>query len=96
MRFSAEEEGGRFAVGFAAKLHLHYSTLERENEGLVITIQFGGEAFADSPTPQIQELFYAAVVESLFVYGYGSQWKGETTPTPKELAQNLGVVRTAY
>ncbi len=91
LRLKAKEEAGRFDVDFAARLHLHYSSLSTSQEGLVFTIQFGGETFADSPNPPIHELFYAAVVESIRVYGYGSKWKGRTITTPQEIAKNLEV-----
>jgi hypothetical protein len=91
MRLKAREDGDRFTVIFAAKLHLHYTSLEREEEGLVFTIQFGGDTLAESPTPPVHELFYAAAARSLFIHGYGSRWKGKPTVTPKEFAQNLEV-----
>ncbi len=91
LRLKAKEEAGHFDVDFAARLHLHYSSLSTNEEGLVFTIKFGGEAFADSPNPPIHELFYAAVVESIRVYGYGSRWRGRTITTPQEVARNLEV-----
>jgi hypothetical protein len=89
--FKAKEVDEGFIVQFTAKLHLHYSSLERADEGLVIVIRFSGEALADSPTPPIHELFYAAVVDSLSVYGYGSRWPGAVTKTPSEYRENLEV-----
>jgi len=91
LQSKAKEKANRFAVRFAAKLHLHYSNLRSNQEGLVFTINFGGEAFADSPNPPIDELFYAGVVESLKVYGYGLRWRGKTLQTPDEFVTNLEV-----
>jgi len=91
MELKAKQEENRFAIHFSAKLHLHYSRLQTQNEGLVFTLQFGGEAYADSPNPPVDELFAAGVVDSLFVYGYGSNWPGQTIHTPDKLTQNLEV-----
>jgi hypothetical protein len=91
LQFKAEEENGRFAVRFSAELHLHYSSLRSDQEGLVFTINFGGEAFADSPNPPIHELFYAGVVESLKVCGYGPRWKGKPLQTSEEFVTNLEI-----
>ena len=38
MHFLAREEDDRYAIEFAAKLHLHYSSLGKQNEGLVFTV----------------------------------------------------------
>jgi hypothetical protein len=86
--FKAKEEGSQFAVHFEARLHLHYSNLGNNPEGLIFTIKFGGDALSDSPTPPIHELFYAGVAECLRVYGYGSKWKGTTITTPEEFMKN--------
>ena len=91
MNFRAKEAEERFTVEFTAKLHLHYSSLARADEGLVFVVAFSGEALTDSPTPPIRELFYAATVNSLSMYGYGSRWPGNTIKTPAEYHENLEV-----
>jgi hypothetical protein len=91
LHFTAREEDDRYAIEFGAKLHLHYSSLEKQNEGLVFTVGFEGEAYADSPNPSLHELFYAAVVNSVSLYAYGTRWKGKSIPTPREFAENLEV-----
>lgn len=91
LRFIAREEDDRYAIEFAGKLHLHYSSLEKQNEGLVFTLEFDGDAYADSPNPSLHELFYAAVVNSVPSYAYGTGWKGNSIPTPPEFAENLEV-----
>jgi hypothetical protein len=37
----------------------------------VFVIYFDGNAFSEIPTPPIHELFYAAVISAIAVYGYG-------------------------
>jgi hypothetical protein len=91
LNLKAKEEDDRFGVKFTAELHLHYSTLERSDEDLIFVVRFGGEAPADSPAPPIDQLFYAAVVESLTVYGYGSRWQGTILTTPAKYRENLEV-----
>ncbi len=91
LQFRAQEEGGRYAVHFEAKLHLHYSNLGSSPEGLIFATKFDGDALSDSPTPPIHELFYAGVVESFQVYGYGSRWTGTIVAIPDDLAKNLEV-----
>jgi hypothetical protein len=91
LNLKAKEEDDRFAVQFTAKLHLHYSNLEHSDEGLIFVVRFGGEALADLPAPPIDQLFYAAVVESLSVYGYGSRWQGTVLAMPAEYRENLEV-----
>jgi hypothetical protein len=91
MQLKAKQEGNRFAIQFSARLHLHYLSLQTRDEGLVFILQFSGEAYADSPAPPVDELFAAGVVDSLHVYAYGSNWLGETIPTPDQLSQNLEV-----
>ena len=76
LEFKAREQAGRFHIQFAARLHLHYASLRTKGEGLVFTIKFNGEALSDSPGPSIDQLFYAAVVRSLQISGYGSRWAG--------------------
>src|SRR3990172_12482255 len=61
LHFIAREDD-RYAIEFAAKLHLHYSSLGKQNEGLVFMVEFERDAYADSPNPSLHELFYAAVV----------------------------------
>jgi hypothetical protein len=70
---------------------LHYFSLATTSEGLAFTIDFAGNALADSPNPPIHELFYAARVEGLKIYGYGTRWKGRAVPTAEKFAQNLEV-----
>ena len=89
--FKAKEDDGRFALHFEAKLGLHYSNLTNQQEGLVFVIEFSGEAFSDSPTPPIHELFYAGVMRSFQVYGYGGQWKGTAVTAHREVMLNLEV-----
>jgi hypothetical protein len=91
VRLRAEEEPQRFAIEFAARLHLHYSSRQTEEEGLVFSVQFSGEAYTDSPSPPIDELFAAGVVDSFEVYGYGARWEGQTVSTPAELLQELEI-----
>lgn len=91
LEFKAKEENDMFAVHFQAELDLHYSNLASQQEGLVFVIQFGGDAFSDSPTPPIHELFYAGVVESFSIYGYGSRWKGTAITADQKFMRNLEV-----
>ena len=91
IQLRAEEDGQRYAIQFSARLHLHYSDFQTQREGLVFTVQFSGEAYADSPNPPIQELFATALVDSLVVFGYGKEWAGEVVPTPDQFAKNLEV-----
>jgi len=91
LNFKAIEQGDRFTIRFSAKLHLHYSSFEHRDEGLIFVVKFGGEALAESPEPPIHELFYAAIVDSLSVYGYGSRWHGEILRTPAEYGKNLDI-----
>jgi hypothetical protein len=90
-RYKASEGADLFAIEFSASLHLHYCNTVSTSDGLVFAIDFGGSALADSPTPPIHELFYAASVEQLKIYGYGTRWKGRSIPTPDKLASNLEV-----
>lgn len=91
IHLTAQEEGDRFAIQFSAKLHLHYSSLQTQNEGLIFTVQFSGEGYADSPNPPVDELFAAGLVDSFVVYGYGKKWAGQAIPTPDRFAENLEV-----
>jgi hypothetical protein len=90
--FKGQEEGEGFALHFEAELHLHYSSLGSSQEGLIFAVRFSGDALSDSPALPIHELFYAGVVESFTVYGYGSKWKGRTMMKPPESMKNLEVV----
>jgi hypothetical protein len=58
---------------------------------LVFMIQFGGDALADSPSPPIHELFYAGVVQSFQVYGYGDTCEGKRTTLQDGIMQELEV-----
>ena len=91
LQFKANEEYDRFTIEFSAKLHLHYANPQKRAEGLVFLLQFSGEASADSPNPPIHELFYAGLIDSLLVYGYGPRWKGKSEETSKACAKNLDV-----
>lgn len=90
-RFTSREEAGLFSIQFDGQLGLHYASLEHQDEGLVFNVKFNGSAFADSPTRPIDELFYAAAIESISVFGYGPRWKGETIATPKKFSDNVEV-----
>lgn len=91
LQLKAQEGGGRFNIHFQARLYLHYSNPGDTPEGLVFTIKFGGDALSDSPSPPIHELFYAGVVESFHVCGYGSIWTGTKIATPLEFRKSLEV-----
>lgn len=91
LHFAARFENERYAIEFTAELSLQYSSSERQDEGLVFTVQFKGEAYADSPNPPIDELFYAGEVDSLLLYGYGTRWSGESIATPRKFSENLEV-----
>jgi len=88
-KFHAREEDGQYSISFAARLYLHYSRVSDWSEGLVLVLAFDGEAAADSPSPPIQDLFYAATLRSVSAYGYGPRWKAKTLSTPPALARNL-------
>jgi hypothetical protein len=90
VHLEAQAEEDRFVIHFSAKLHLHYSD-PQTNEGLVFTITFGGESYADSPDPPLDELFATGMIDSFVVYGYGSRWGGQTSRTPQELADRVEV-----
>lgn len=91
LELKAQEEGERYSLKFKAKLYLHYARLDGNPEGLIFTIAFGGNAFSDTPTPPIDELFYAGLSESLEAYGYGPSWraKGPSISAPTKLVENL-------
>ncbi len=91
LQLKATEEETQFAIAFEARLYLHYSILGSSPEGIVFTIEFGGEALSDSPAPPTHELFYAGVVQSFQVYAYGSRWKGSSIATPEVFRKNLEV-----
>ena len=88
LQLTSKEEGDGYSTHFEARLHLHYCT--REN-GLVFKIEFGGDALSDTPSPLLHDLFYAAVVKQVNVYGYGPAWSGKTIATPQEFKQHLEV-----
>jgi hypothetical protein len=85
-KITATEEADECHVHFEARLYLHYSA---HSDGLVFTIEFGGDAVTETPTPLLYELFYAAVVKEMRVYGYGSKWSGKSIATPQEFRMNL-------
>lgn len=91
LKFRATEENEFYEVSFKARVSLHYSNREKQAEGIVFTMEFSGDAYADSPNPAIDELFYAGQIDSITVYAYGTHWKGETIQTPKDFAENLEV-----
>jgi hypothetical protein len=88
LQLSSKEESDGYSVRFEARLRLHYSASE---DGLVFIIEFGGDALSDTPSPLLHDLFYAAVVRQVNVYGYGSAWMGKTIATPQEFTQHLEV-----
>jgi hypothetical protein len=90
-QLKAEEEGNRFLIRFTAKLYVHYSSTQLPAEGLVFTVQFGGEANSDSQSPPVQELFSAGTLDSLVVYGYRTRWSGQTFATPELFVSELEV-----
>ena len=94
-RYKASEEADNFAIDFSASLYLHYFSLTTNSEGLVFVVDFRGNAIAESPSPPIHELFYAARVERLRIYGYGGRWRGRTIPTNESIARNLEVSSNA-
>jgi hypothetical protein len=94
-RFTSKEDAERFSIQFEGQLSLHYTGPGRQDEGLIFSVGFSGSALADTPTPPINELFYAASVDSMSVYGYGARWKGETITTPNEFSENLEVAVNA-
>jgi hypothetical protein len=65
--------------------------MKTQDEGLVFVIYFDGSAFSEIPTPPIHELFYAAVIKVVAVYGYGDDWVGKQIPTPVELEQSPNI-----
>ena len=91
IQLKAEDEDQFFSIQFSAKLQLHYASLQTRNEGLVFTLQFSGEASADSRNPPVDELFSAGLVDSFLVFGYGKRWKGHPVSTPEESLTNLEV-----
>ncbi|MGA8904893.1 MAG: hypothetical protein WB661_07785 [Candidatus Bathyarchaeia archaeon] len=91
IEFKAKEQTAGFALRFEAELGLHYCNLTNQQEGLVFVIRFGGSALSDSPSPPIHELFYAGVVRSFHVYGYGGAWKGNAIAAHHEFMRELEV-----
>lgn len=59
-RFTSKEDGERYLIEFAGQLSLHYSSLERKDEGLVFQVGFSGVVLTETPTPQMHELFHVA------------------------------------
>jgi hypothetical protein len=90
-RLTSREEDGRYSIQFEGQLSLHYASAERQDEGLLFNVKFSGSAIADAPTPPIDELLYAAMIQSVSSFGYGARWKGETIPTPQKFSDNLEV-----
>jgi hypothetical protein len=91
IRLKATEEGNNFTLQFSARLHLHYTSVRNQDEGLVFILQFSGGALADSPNPPVDQLFAAGVIDSVSVYGYGKGWPGDTIPTPNQLSETLEI-----
>lgn len=89
IEFKAKEEAERYKIHFSAFSRLSYTSMNTQDEGLVFVINFDGDAFSEVPTPPIHELFYAAVIKAVAVYGYGDDWVGKQIPTPVELEQFL-------
>jgi len=90
-RLTSKEDGKQYLIEFSGQLSLHYSGLESKDEGLVFEVGFSGNALADTPTPQMHELFYVAQVESVHAWGYGKRWKGKSIETPKRYRENIEV-----
>jgi hypothetical protein len=90
-RLTSKEDGKQFLIEFAGQLSLHYSSLERNDEGLVFQVGFSGIAIADTPTPEVHELFNAAQAESVHAWGYGKRWRGKSIETPKMFRENIEV-----
>jgi hypothetical protein len=88
LQLTAKQEAEGYSVHFEARLRLHYCSRE---DGLVFAIEFGGDALSDTPSPLLHDLFFAAVIKQIRVYGYGSAWKGKTIKTPQEFTQHLEV-----
>ena len=88
LQLSSKEEDDGYSVHFEALLRLHYCAREG---GLVFTVDFGGDALSDTPSPLLHDLFYAADVKQVNVYGYGSPWNGNAIATPQEFKQHLEV-----
>ncbi len=95
LELRAKEEDEKFNLHFRAKLHLHYSSRTKREEGLVFMIQFSGDAFSDTPVPALSDLFYAGIVELLQIYGYGDGWNGTATQFGEELSKSLELPATA-
>jgi hypothetical protein len=93
-KLNAKEEDERFRLHFEAQLHLHYSSLVGKGEGLIFAIQFHGDAFSDSPVPPLPDLFYAGIMESLHIFGYGDRWNGTGIQLQQELSRNLEIPPT--
>ena len=91
IKLKATEEGNNFAIQFSARLHLHYTSLRNQDEGLVFILQFSGAALAETPNPPVDQLFAAGVIDVFSVYGYGRRWPGETIPTSNLLSETLEV-----
>jgi hypothetical protein len=87
--FRSKQGADRFVVHFNAILYLHYSAVANSTEGLLFMIQFGGKALSSTPNPPADELFYAGVVKSLRIYGYGSRWLGRAVTVPQDISSNL-------
>jgi len=88
LQLTSREEGDEYSIHFEARLSLHYRARE---DGLVFKIDFGGDTLSDTPSPLLHDLFYAAVVKEVRVYGYGHAWDGKSIATPEEFTQNLEV-----
>ncbi len=91
VRLKADEEPLHFAVEFTARLYLHYAGVQKESEGLVFSMQFSGATYTDSPSPPVDELFNAGLMDAFEVYGYGRRWEGEAISIPGELLQKLEI-----
>jgi len=89
LELRAREVGDSFQVHFDASLHLHYASLQHEREGLIFMIQFGGDAISDSPSPPLDEHFYAAAVQSLQISDYRPRRNQERTTVSREIAEHL-------
>jgi len=88
LQLNSKEEAEEYTVNFHARLRLHYC---KPGEGIVVVVVFNGEALSETPTPLLHDLFYAAVVSQVDVYGYGEKWPGKTLATPREFKEQLEV-----
>ncbi|HUK28390.1 MAG TPA: hypothetical protein VLV31_08200 [Candidatus Acidoferrales bacterium] len=88
LQLTSKEETEGYSVHFHAQLRLHYC---KPQEGIVVAAEFGGDALAETPTPLFHDIFYAAIIEKVELYGYGTRWPGKALPTPREFIEQVEV-----